>query len=87
MKDVEIPVDEVNLEFLEDFLLSDRVSEDAMTLSELDGFLAGIAVGPSRSSRRNGCRSSGAARASPTSRTKRRWPPCSARSSASTTTS
>lgn len=46
MKDIEIPVDEVNLEFLEDFLLSDRVSEDAMTLSELDGFLAGIAVGP-----------------------------------------
>jgi uncharacterized protein len=46
MKDIEIPVDEVNLEFLEDFLLSDRVSEDAMTLAELDGFLAGIAVGP-----------------------------------------
>ncbi|HEX4295432.1 MAG TPA: UPF0149 family protein [Rhizomicrobium sp.] len=46
MKDTEIPVDEINLDFLDDFLLSDRVPEDAMTLPELDGFLAGIAVGP-----------------------------------------
>ena len=46
MKDIEIPVDEIDLDFLDEFLLSDRVSEDAMTLSELDGFLAGIAVGP-----------------------------------------
>ena len=46
MKDIEIPVDEIDLDLLDDFLLSDRVSEDAMTLSELDGFLAGIAVGP-----------------------------------------
>jgi uncharacterized protein len=35
-----------DLDFLEDFLLSDRVPEDAMSLSELDGFLAGIAIGP-----------------------------------------
>jgi uncharacterized protein len=46
MKDIEIPVDEIDLDFLDDFLLSDRVSEGAMTLSELDGFLAGIAAGP-----------------------------------------
>jgi uncharacterized protein len=46
MKDIEIPVDEIDLDLLDDFLLSDRVSEDAMTLAELDGFLAGIAVGP-----------------------------------------
>ena len=35
-----------DLDFLEDFLLCDRVPEDAMSLSELDGFLAGIAIGP-----------------------------------------
>ena len=29
---------------LEKFLYSDAVSEDAMLLSELDGFIAGIAV-------------------------------------------
>lgn len=31
---------------LEDFLLSDKVGDDAMTVSVLDGFLTGIVVGP-----------------------------------------
>lgn len=46
MTDTKVPIEEIDLDFLDDFLLSDRVSEDAMTLSELDGFLAGIAIGP-----------------------------------------
>jgi uncharacterized protein len=36
----------VNLETLEAFLMSDRVPEDSMMLSDLDGFLTGIAIGP-----------------------------------------
>ncbi len=44
--DDELPPQVPDLDFLEDFLLSDRVPEDAMSLSELDGFLAGIASGP-----------------------------------------
>jgi uncharacterized protein len=34
------------VETLETFLMSDRSSPDSMTLSELDGFLTGIAIGP-----------------------------------------
>ena len=36
----------VDLDALDAFLLSDRAPEDSMGLSDLDGFLAGIAVGP-----------------------------------------
>lgn len=36
----------VDLGVLDDFLASDRTSGECMQLSELDGFLAGIAVGP-----------------------------------------
>jgi uncharacterized protein len=35
-----------DLDLLEGWLTSDRAPEDAMDLSELDGFLTGIAVGP-----------------------------------------
>ena len=35
-----------DFDLLEDFLLSDKVGDDAMTVSALDGFLTGIAVGP-----------------------------------------
>jgi uncharacterized protein len=35
-----------DLDLLEGWLTSDRAPEDAMELSELDGFLTGIAVGP-----------------------------------------
>ncbi len=36
----------VDLDALDAFLISDRAPEDSMGLSDLDGFLAGIAVGP-----------------------------------------
>jgi uncharacterized protein len=39
----EIPID---LEALDSFLISDRSPPDGMMLSDLDGFLTGIAVGP-----------------------------------------
>jgi uncharacterized protein len=35
-----------DLEELDAFLMSDRAPEDCMQLSDLDGFLAGIAIGP-----------------------------------------
>ena len=37
----------VDLDALDAFLLSDRAPEESMGLSDLDGFLAGIAVCPS----------------------------------------
>jgi uncharacterized protein len=39
-------IDRVDLEALETFLTSDRLPPDSMMLSELDGFLTGIAIGP-----------------------------------------
>jgi uncharacterized protein len=42
----EIPLDRVDLEALDRFLMSDRAPPESMMLSDLDGFLAGIAVGP-----------------------------------------
>lgn len=36
----------MSLAELEDFLLSEAVSDEAMTISELDGFLAAVAAGP-----------------------------------------
>ena len=42
----EIAVDCVDLETLDSFLMSDRAPSESMMLSDLDGFLTGIAVGP-----------------------------------------
>lgn len=42
----EIPVDQVDLELLDEFLMSERAPPDSMALSDLDGFLTGIAIGP-----------------------------------------
>jgi uncharacterized protein len=42
----EIPIARVDLEVLESFLMSDRSPPESMMLSDLDGFLTGIAVGP-----------------------------------------
>jgi uncharacterized protein len=42
----EIAIDRVDLEALDEFLMSDRSPPDSMMLSELDGFLTGIAIGP-----------------------------------------
>src|SRR5215471_18012836 len=41
-----IPVDKVDLEALGRFLMSDHSSPSSMMLSDLDGFLTGIAIGP-----------------------------------------
>jgi uncharacterized protein len=35
-----------DLDALDAFLMSDRAPEDCMQLSDLDGFLSGIAIGP-----------------------------------------
>lgn len=40
------PITDAELEELENFLLSEQVPEESMTLSELDGFLTALAVGP-----------------------------------------
>jgi uncharacterized protein len=42
----EVATDSVDLEALDKFLVSDRSPPDSMMLSELDGFLTGIAIGP-----------------------------------------
>ena len=42
----EIPLDRVDLEALDRFLMSERSPSESMMLSDLDGFLTGIAVGP-----------------------------------------
>lgn len=36
----------IDLQRLDDFLLSEAAGDDAMLLSELDGFLAGLIVSP-----------------------------------------
>lgn len=42
----EIPVDHVDLEVLNSYLMSERSPPESMMLSDLDGFLTGIAIGP-----------------------------------------
>jgi uncharacterized protein len=42
----EITIDRADLEVLDNFLRSDRSPPESMMLSELDGFLTGIAIGP-----------------------------------------
>lgn len=46
MRSPSTPPPDFELNHLETFLLSDSVGEDAMTLSELDGYLTGIVIGP-----------------------------------------
>jgi uncharacterized protein len=42
----EISIDRVDLQALDKFLMSERSPPDSMMLSELDGFVTGIAIGP-----------------------------------------
>jgi uncharacterized protein len=42
----EVPIDTVDLQALHRFLISERSPPETMPLSDLDGFLTGIAVGP-----------------------------------------
>jgi len=46
MMDLEVPVEGVALEALHAFLSSDQSPLDSMMLSDLDGFLTAIAIGP-----------------------------------------
>ena len=38
--------DPIDLDALDDYLMSDHAPDDSMGLSDLDGFLTGIVVGP-----------------------------------------
>ncbi len=40
------PTAPIDLDALDAFLMSDRAPEDSMGLSDLDGFLTGVVVGP-----------------------------------------
>ena len=42
-----LPTGPVDLNALDAFLMSDRAPEDSMGLSDLDGLLTGVVVGPS----------------------------------------
>ena len=46
MSEIPFPAGPVDLEALDQFLMSDASPEDCMQLSDLDGFLTGIAIGP-----------------------------------------
>jgi uncharacterized protein len=46
MIDLEVPVEGVGLDALDAFLSSDQSPPDSMMLSDLDGFLTAIAIGP-----------------------------------------
>ena len=46
MSETPFPAGPVDLEALDQFLMSDSSPEDCMQLSDLDGFLTGIAIGP-----------------------------------------
>ena len=41
-----IPIEQVDLEALDRFLMSDRSPPDGMMLSDLDGFPTAVAIGP-----------------------------------------
>jgi len=45
-EDLQRPVTPEELEELEDFLLSDKTSENSMTLDMLDGYLTSVVIGP-----------------------------------------
>lgn len=46
MNHIPAPITDAELKELESFLLSEQVPEESMTLSELDGLLTALAVGP-----------------------------------------
>jgi len=46
MEDIPSPLGPIDLDALDDYLMSDRAPDDSMGLSDLDGFLTGIVVGP-----------------------------------------
>ncbi|MEW6445474.1 MAG: YecA family protein [Pseudomonadota bacterium] len=46
MSNIPAPITDAEVEELENFLFSEQVPEESMTLSEIDGFLTALAVGP-----------------------------------------
>ena len=50
------PNGSIDLDILDDYLISNHAPDNSMGLSDLDGFLTGIAVGPESFCRANGCR-------------------------------
>ena len=46
MADDPLPSGEIDLDALDDYLMSDQAPDASMGLSDLDGFLSGIAVSP-----------------------------------------
>ena len=46
MEDIPPPSGPIDLDALDDYLMSDHAPDDSMSLSDLDGFLTGIVVGP-----------------------------------------
>src|ERR1700733_14069710 len=46
MEDSLLPTGPIDLDALDDYLMSDHAPDDSMSLSDLDGFLTGVVVGP-----------------------------------------
>jgi len=46
VRDNPLPSDPIDLDALDEYLMSDHAPDDSMGLSDLDGFLTGIVVGP-----------------------------------------
>ena len=45
----------IDLDTLDDYLMSDHAPDDSMGLSDLDGFLTGVVAGPELICRVSGC--------------------------------
>ncbi len=46
MEDPLLPTGPIDLDALDDYLMSDHAPDDSMGLSDLDGFLTGVVIGP-----------------------------------------
>ena len=46
MEDSLLPTGPIDLDALDDYLMSDHAPDDSMGLSDLDGFLTGVVIGP-----------------------------------------
>ena len=55
MVDEPPPTGPIDLDALDGYLMSDRAPDSSMGLSDLDGFLTGLVVGPGLIPRVNGC--------------------------------
>ena len=55
MVDLEVSVEGVALDAVDAFLSSDQSPPESMMLSDLDGFLTAIAIGPELVMQANGC--------------------------------